>query len=78
MCYYVPVTDAVFTILFTFLSLSPFNDVTGTHSLVICGRKAPSLIINSGTNELWLKFHADSQKDANQIGFRAKFSSVGE
>ncbi|XP_065060841.1 uncharacterized protein LOC135688065 isoform X3 [Rhopilema esculentum] len=59
-----------------FSDYSPFNDVTGTHSLIICGRKAPSLIINSGTNELWLKFHADSQKDANQIGFRAKFSSV--
>ena len=55
-----------------------YRDVDGPHSLVICGRRAPRGKISSPENHLWIRFHADSRRDDNQIGFKAKFTSVGE
>jgi len=59
-----------------FSSYSSFRDVAFPHSIVLCGEDAPNGTISSPTNELWVKFHADHIRDHNQIGFKAKYSSV--
>eukprot|EP00794_Sanderia_malayensis_P015330 gene15330-16907_t len=59
-----------------FENYNSFLDVDGPHSLVLCGRNAPNGKISSPENHLWIRFKADAIRHKNQIGFKARYSSV--